>query len=238
MAVELTFLLTPILQAQGLSAAFVVPSFRSEPLRFGDREFLSEGPPSPWDWDVDDAMSLLSVAFEHAPELDEEKVATLGYSRGGAVALLAAARDPRIDAVVEFFGPTDFFGEYAREIVEEVLEGEYRDLPGLKDLYETFIRPWELGVLSDAAARLEMVRRSAVYFVDRLPPVQLHHGTADAVVAVSQAHRLIEAMSAAGKTEEDFEERIYDGGSHDLFSLSGAVPYALEFLRPFLFELP
>ena len=55
--VDLTFLLTSILQAQGLSAAFVVPSYRSEPLRFGNQVFLSEGPPSPWDRDVDDAMS-------------------------------------------------------------------------------------------------------------------------------------------------------------------------------------
>ena len=63
--------------------------------------FPSEGLPSPWDWDVDDTMSLLSVAFEHVPELDEERVAILGSSRVGAVALLAAVRDRRIDAVVE-----------------------------------------------------------------------------------------------------------------------------------------
>ena len=238
--VESMFLLNSLLQAQGLSTAFVVPSYRSEPLRFGNRVFLSDGPPSPWDWDVDDSMSLLSVAFEHAPELDEERVAILGSSRGGAVALLAAARDPRIDAVVEFFGPTDFFGEYAREVFEEALEGELRDLPGLEYLNEAVIQPWKLGVLSDAAARREMVRRSAVYFVDPLPPVQLHHGDADAVVAVSQAHRLIEAMRAAGKPEEDFEAHIYRGGGHDLvglLTLSGATR-ALEFLRPLLFELP
>ena len=42
---------------------------------------------------------------------------------------------------------------------------------------------------------VELVRRSGVYFVDRLPPVQLHHGTEDTVVAVSQAYRLIEAMA-------------------------------------------
>ena len=107
--------------------------------------FPSEGLPSPWDWDVDDTMSLLSVAFEHVPELDEERVAILESSRGGAVgavgALLAAVRDRRIDAVVEFFGPTDFFGEYAHEIFEEALEGELRDLPGLEYFNETVIQP-------------------------------------------------------------------------------------------------
>ena len=77
-------LVNTLLQFQGLSAAFVVPSYRSEPLQLGDEVFLSEGPPSPWDRDVDDTVSLLSVAFEQAPELDEERVAILGLSRGAA----------------------------------------------------------------------------------------------------------------------------------------------------------
>ena len=238
--IEDTFLLNQILQRQGLSAALVIPSYRSEPLRLGDQVFLSEGPPSPWDRDVDDTISLLSVALEQAPELDEERVAILGFSRGGGVGLLTAARDPRIDAVVEFFGLTDLFDEYAREIFEEALDGELRDLPGLDYLNEILVLPWKLGVLSDAEARLELVRRSVVYFVDRLPPVQLHHGTEDTVVAVSQAYRLIDAMDAAGKTDQDFEWYIYAGAGHDITALigEGADTRAIEFLRPFLFELP
>ena len=238
--IEDTFLLNQILQLQDLSAALVIPSYRSESLRLGDQVFLSEGPPSPWDRDVDDTISLLSVALEQAPELDEERVAIVGFSRGGGVGLLTAARDPRIDAVVEFFGPTDLFDEYAREIFEEALDGELRDLPGLDYLNEILVLPWKLGVLSDAEARLELVRRSGVYFVDRLPPVQLHHGTEDTVVAVSQAYRLIEAMDAAGKTDQDFEKYIYAGAGHDITALIGAGAHtrAIEFLRPFLFELP
>ena len=185
-------------------------------------------------------MSLLSVAFQQAPELDEERVAIVGLSRGGGVGLLTAARDPRIDAVVEFFGPTDLFDDYAREILEEALQGELRDLPGLESLNETVIVPWKEGALSTAAARLELVRRSGAYFVDRLPPVQLHHGTEDAVVAVSQAERLIEAMRAAGKGEEEFEAHICEGAGHELVPLltAGAVGRAIAFLRPFLFERP
>ena len=233
------FQLDLLLRLQGLSAAIVAPAYRSEPLGFGSREFSSEGPASPWDRDVDDTMSLLSVAFEEAPERDEERVAIVGLSRGGGVGLLMARRDPRIDAVVEFFGPTDLFDNYAREIFEEALEGELRDLPGLAYLNENVIVPWNEGALSNAAARLELVRRSAVYFVDRLPPVQLHHGTADTVVEFSQAERLIEAMGAAGKTDEEFEAHIYDGVGHELDPLvaAGADTRATEFLRPFLFEL-
>ena len=230
------FLINTVLQPRGLSAAIVAPSYRSEPVEFEDRKFLSEGPPSPWDRDVDDALSLLSVVLEEAVELDGERIAVLGISRGGGVGLLAAARDPRIDAVVEFFGPTDFFGEYAREIFEEALEGELRDLPGLEYLNEALIQPWIRGKLSDAAGRLELVRRSAAYFVGRMPPVQLHHGDADEVVAVSQAERLIEAMREAGKTEGEFEAHVYPGGVHDPFALPAAPDRAAEFLESVLGE--
>ena len=102
---------------------------------------------------------------------------------------------------------------------------------------ENVIVPWKEGALSNAAARLELVRRSAVYFVGDLPPVQLHHGREDAVVAVSQAYRLIEAMDAARKTEKEFEAHIYPGGTHDYTTLLEAPARTAEFLRPFLLEL-
>ena len=224
------------LQSVG-SVAFVAPSYRSESVRVEDREFMSDGPPSPWDRDVDDTMSLLSVALEEAPELDGERIALLGTSRGGGVSLLTAARDTRIDAVVEAYGPTDLFDGYAREIMEEALAGTLRDLPGLDYLNETVIQPWHRGELSDADARIEMLRRSAAYFVGAMPPVQLHHGTADETVDVSQAHRLREAMEAAGKGEDEFEAHIYDGAGHNLFDLvfQGAVERAEEFLRTHVF---
>ena len=229
--------LNALLGLQGLTAALVIPSYRSEPLRIVGREFLSEGPASPWDLAVDDALSLLSVVLEEVEELDGERIAVLGDKGGGAVGLLAAARDDRIDVVVEISGPTDFFGEYAREVFEEALAGELRDLAGLEDLNEAVIQPWHRGELSNAEARLELVRRSPVYFVDHMPPVQLHHATGDAVVAVSQAERLIDAMDEAGKTEAEFEHNLYDGDSHgfnDLVFMAGVS--AVRFARPFLLE--
>ena len=182
-------------------------------------------------------MSLLSVALEQAPELDGERIALLGISRGGGVSLLTGARDRRIDAVVEAAGPTDLFDGYAREITEEALAGTLRDLPGLDYLNETVIQPWQRGELSNAEARIEMLRRSAAYFVGRLPPVQLHHGTADQVVAVSQAHRLIGAMEEAGKGADEFDPNIYEGAGHSLLELvnAGAATRAADFLRPILF---
>lgn len=209
----------------------VVPSFRSEGLAFQGATYHSDGTPSPWDRDVDDALALLNVAIALAPEADSTRIGALGLSRGAGVALLMAVRDPRIDQVVEFFGPTDFFGPFVQDVVEEALRGTPRDLPGLNDLNAQFIQPLKRGDLTIADVRPQLVRRSPVYFVNRLPQVQLHHGTADSVVSVTQAERLIEVMQAAGRGAPGFEWYLYPGGGHDPFTLTGSIDRAAVFLQ-------
>jgi dipeptidyl aminopeptidase/acylaminoacyl peptidase len=210
---------------------FVVPSFRSEPLVFHDVEYRSGGTPSPWDRDVDDALALLNAAGEVAPEADTSRIGVLGFSRGAGVGLLMAIREPRIDAVVEFFGPTDFFGTFVQDVVEEALLGTPRNLPGLADLDAQFIQPLKRGELTIQDVRLELVRRSPVYFVDRLPQVQVHHGVADSTVLVSQAERLIEVMRQAGRQAPGFESFLYPGGGHNPLTLVASLDRTIVFLR-------
>ncbi len=208
----------------------VVPSFRSEPLIFEGTSYRSEGEPSPWDRDVDDALALVNVAAEVAPEADTSRIAVLGLSRGAGVALLMAIRDPRIDAVVDFFGPTDFFSAFTRAAVTDALHGAPRNLPGLADLDAQFIQPLKRGELTIADVRPQLVRRSPVYFVEHLPPLQLHHGTADSIVPVTEAERLIEVMQSAGRGPPEFEYYLYPGGGHDPFTLPGSFDRAIAFL--------
>ena len=209
---------------------WVVPSFRSEPLVLDGETWMSEGEPSPWDRDVDDALALVEVALQEVAAADGERVGVLGMSRGAGVGLLMAARDARIDVVVEFFGPTDFLGSYVRGIVEATLAGDPPDLPGLDYLDATFLQPWVEGRLATEAVRLAMVRRSAVLFVERLPDVQIHHGTADGVVDVSQAESLIAALEAAGRGLPADEWYLYEGGGHHPLSLPGSIPRTVDFL--------
>jgi len=209
---------------------WVVPSFRSESLHFAGETYTSQGSESPWDRDVDDALALLDVALEVEPSADAGSVGVLGFSRGAGVGLLMAVRDPRIDRVVDFFGPTDFFGQYSRDIVAEALRGEVRDLPGLDYLNQSWITPLSRGDTSMEEARLELVRRSAVLYAQDLPDVQLHHGTADAVVDVSQARSLIDAMAAIGRAEPGFQSYLYEGGSHNPLTLLGSLGRTTDFL--------
>lgn len=212
----------------------VVPSFRSEPLVFEGTRFVSEGAPSPWDRDVDDALALLSVALQTTPEADPERIAVLGFSRGAAVGMLMAERDPRIDVVIEFFGPTDFFGPFVQDVVADALRGVLRDLPGLDHLNTQFIQPLKRGELTIDDVRPELLRRSAVHFAARLPELQVHHGTADAIVPVGEAERLIAVMQDLGRGQPDFEFFLYPGGAHDLFTLPGSIERTVAFLSRLL----
>ena len=213
---------------------YVLPSFRSEPLGYGDRTWTSEGPASPWNYDVDDALSLANVAMESAPAAIQGQYGVIGVSRGAGVALLMGARDPRIQWIVAFFGPTDLLNPWARGIARVLVLGGTVDKPGVEYLRSTLIDPWWHGALSLAEVRLELIRRSPVYFAANLPPVQLHHGDADAVVSVTQARSLMRAMEALGRGPPDFEAFIYEGGTHDILSLSGAIPRALAFVSALL----
>jgi len=209
---------------------YVIPSFRSEPIHFDNMTYFSEGDPSPWDRDVDDAVALLSLALAAEPAADPERVGVIGFSRGACVGMLMAIRDPRVDLVVEYFGPVDFFGEFVQGVTANALRGNLNDLPGLADLNETLIQPLKNGDLAYETVRLAMLRRSPVYFAEMLPPLQLHHGTADITVPVSEAERLIEVMTELGRTPPEFESYIYQGGGHTPL-LPGSLGRALDFLE-------
>jgi dipeptidyl aminopeptidase/acylaminoacyl peptidase len=213
---------------------FVAPSFRAEKLVFNDVRYVSEGPPSPWDRDVDDALALINVAIETTPQADPTRVGVLGFSRGGGVALLMAERDPDIDVVVEFFGPTDFHGPFVQGIVEEALVGDLRDLPGLDFLNATYIQPLKNGDLTIAEVRPEITRRSAVYWAELLPSTQIHHGINDETVAVSQAERLIEVLDGLGRGEPAYEWYLYEGGTHNPLTMTGSITRARGFLSRLL----
>ena len=211
------------------SFVYVIPSFRSERLEHGDRVWISTGPGSHWDYDVDDALALLNVALELTPQANEG-VIIIGGSRGAGVAMLAGIRDERIETIVAFFGPTDFFDDWVRQIVREAVLGRPRELTGVAFMDSTFVQPYMGGEIELAEVRLELVRRSSVLFAEDLPAVQLHHGDSDETVAVSQAYSMIRAMEALGREPPEFEAFIYEGGGHDLFGLRGAVPRAVRFL--------
>lgn len=229
-------LVASVLELSGSDFVLAAPAFRSELLRAGEESWLSEGPASPWDRDVDDALALLEVVLATVPFADRDRLGAVGLSRGGAVALLMGIREPRIRGVVSFFAPTDFFGPFVRDVFRETLLGRPPDLPGVGFLVREIIEPLREGTLAESQVRLELLRRSSARFAERLPAVQIHHGTDDRIVPVEEAERLIAAMELLGRGPPEFEAFIYPGAGHSPFQMPESAPRTRAFLEASLGE--
>lgn len=228
------FILTVALGEMTDDFVYLIPSFRDEPLEYDDRAWRSDGPASPWDRDVDDALALVNLAMETIPEAQTDRYFAAGASRGGGVAMLMGIRDERIAGLITFFGPTDFQNEWARGIASLLVSGVTVDLPGVEHLRTTYVVPWWTGGVTLQDARLALIRRSAVLFAEDMPPLQVHHGDMDGVVSVTQAESMIQAMAEIGRGPPEFEAYIYPGGTHDITSMPSAIPRAVVFLRNLL----
>ena len=210
----------------------VLPSFRSERLRLTPfRAWRSEGAPSPWDRDVDDARELLSAALAHVPEADSARVAVLGRSRGGGVALLMAARDRRVKAVVDLYGPTDFFLPQVRALAQRAVGSRIPRLPGAGYLADSVLFALRDGRTTVPRARRELLRRSPVYFADDLPAAQGHHGTDDRKVHVAHGDRLDAAMRAQRRDSTQWQYFRYPDAGHGARHLRGYRRRVEAFLR-------
>ena len=196
------------------------PVYRSETITTGSDipagPFAAGGDPSPWDYDVDDSIAFLTATLERwADETDSGNVVAMGMSRGANTALLHAIRDDRIDAVVDYYGPADFYNEGAQQLATGVLTGNAGalSLPGAQYLFDNVLNPLrtETGGYNAnadyATARLEVLRRSASVFTNDLPDTQVHHHYRDPVVPFTFSQALAASVEANGS-----------GGSFDLFA--------------------
>lgn len=214
----------------------VVPSFRSEPLSLNDSTWVSTGAPSPWKLDVLDGLRLVSSAeslsvAEGRPIISKGFRRAIGFSRGGGVALLSSLHDSRYDRVVDFFGPTDFYGVFVQEVMKDLMAGDPVNLPGVEFLDSSLVQGLANKTLSLADVRRELLLRSPARFADKLPAIQIQHGSADIVVPVSQAYALEDALKAdAPATYENSEVIIHKDAGHTPITVLLGAGDAEDFL--------
>ena len=222
---------TGVLQFAGVfapiaeEAVLVFPVYRSETINTEavptlGGPYTASGDPSPWDYDVDDSMALLSAAFElFGDETDDGRVAAIGFSRGANTAVLQAVRDPRLDAVVDYYGPTDFYNESAFQLAQAILLPESNpsfqqaiQLPAAQFLLDNVLDP--LRNADDTfnpnadygPARLDVLRRSPGIFASALPDTRVHHHFRDGVVPFTFSQAFAERVGGAA---ESFDVTFY-----------------------------
>lgn len=204
----------------------VAPAFRGETATLGTSSVTSPTlSQSPWDRDVDDAMAALSAGLS-LYSADSSRVAALGYSRGGGVALLASLRDPRIGSVFDISGPADLFAPSFQRVAVQLFAGGSSTLPGIKVLDTLLIKPFASGRISADSLRRGMLRRSPARWARSglLAPTQAVHGDADSTVNIDQSRALVAADSTRASLA------VASGASHEMviFSLtleSNLVPF-------------
>jgi hypothetical protein len=232
--------------ALATNTVVVAPVYRAETLTadtLGSGTYAAGGTPSPWDYDVDDAIGLLNAALALFPDaIDETQVGALGLGRGGNTALLHAIRDDRVHVVTEYYGLTDYFNTAAVALFREALAGnpEALALPGVPYLVETVLEPLAEETRSYEDARLDLVRRSPGFFGLQLPDTQVHHHQRDPVVRVefSEAFGARIADNPVGGAFElnRYQNTLPDGVStpHDPAAMPTSLSATQQFIARYL----
>ena len=142
--------------------------------------------------EIEDVQAARQWMLERHREIDPKRVAIIGWSHGGLIALLTV-----------FAHPTDYRACYAGVPVSD-LEERVR-IRG-KDYEQLFAAPYHLGK-TVAEAPEEYRRRSPAWNAEKLHvPLLVHANTNDEDVTCREVERLIAALHSAGK---DFTCHIY-----------------------------
>jgi acetyl esterase/lipase len=158
---------------------------------------------------VEDVKCAVRFLRAHAKDysIDPTKVAAMGDSAGGHLSLMLGLMDPadglegtggnpeqssKVQAVVNYYGPTDFTAAGMWTPVQIALVADF------------------LGT-KDATAPVAKQSSPLTYVNQGDPPVLTFQGTLDPLVPVDGAKRLHEALRKAG-VKEHLE--IIEGGSH------------------------
>lgn len=205
----------PSFLGEKLDQEFVVlvPCFRGQVLIVGEDKYLSQGRTSDaFDGAATDALAFLNVAIKTVPQTDGQRIAIYGGSRGGAVALLASARDKRINRAIVVATPTNM------KRLNDLYPEQFRIL---------FLNHVLSGKVTEADARKKFIASTVIFFSGELPPVQLHQDINDPIVPAFFARQLIDQMRSEGKTITHY---FYDESIHGFWEDEKYWQRVTEFL--------
>lgn len=141
------------------------------------------------------------------------RIGVMGHSRGGGEAVLAAAEDPRIDALVTWAAIASIADRWTPEQVAAWEAGRAVEIENARTKQAMPVGPVYWRDVQAHRERLDILAAAARLTV----PWLIVHGDADPSVPVEEGHRLFDA---AGDTAELL---VVEGGNH---GFGGRHPYA------------
>jgi acetyl esterase/lipase len=148
---------------------------------------------------LEDVKGAFAWLREHAAEhgVDAERLAAMGNSSGGWVAVMAGLH-AGVQAVVDFYGPTDFL-----QMDEHMPDGgaEFKAfLGGIDGCHDDAASPESRLVGGPILERLEECARAnpITYVRPGAPPMLILHGQADPYVPHHQSELLFQALEEHG----------------------------------------
>ncbi len=166
----------------------------------------------------DDVKAAIDFISSRADEyqVSNQHFVLLGASAGGHLALLHTYKtnDPRIKAVIDFFGPTDLTAMYRRPWHPMV--------------------PYALQMITGTTpeANIEIYRQSSpvTFISSSSAPTLIFHGEKDQIVDISQSRLLKQKLEKAGV---DHELVVYKGERHGWYgsTLSQSFDKITDFLE-------
>ncbi len=162
--------------------------------------------------DVNTAFDYI-VANANYYHYNPNKIVVMGASAGAHLGLLKAYKynsDKKVKAVVDYFGPTDMADLYNFQVGIQ------------KQLFELFMggTPTSTPTTYTNASPLFSVATG-------VPPTIIFHGTADAVVPLSQSTRLKTALQTAGVV---YQYNEYVGEGHGVFNSTNTADAYTKFV--------
>ena len=145
-------------------------------------------------WRSSGDITLIIDAAVKFPEVDQNRIAAIGFSEGACVSLLMAAHDPdRIKAVVSYYPITDFPHWFAGE------------RSGFSSRIIFALGKWmmrdEAGAENEEEFQKMLRLASPIYMAEYIrAPVLFVHGEDDTLLPLEESTRMAERLKAQGTT--------------------------------------
>ena len=193
-----------------------------------------------WPAQLDDTLSAIDFISEQAGAYgyDGDRIGIWGQSSGAHMILMALAADaeranPKVDAAVSWYAPTDLYNIAADRDADNVPGGNERfGEPTPESLLVGAAVPENKTKADKASPVFRFASLSAA--VD-LPPILLVHGDSDFVISPLQSERLFRTIKSREKSS-DIKLRLVSGGKHGGEMFENEVSVVVDFFITHLRE--